>query len=104
MLKEFLDENLDKIKEEPVTVNIMSASWCAPCQSLKIVMDKLSEEYKDRAIFYRGDVEEGAINFASSIGVRGVPTTTIMKKGVEIDRMVGNPGEAKVKEFLDKNL
>ena len=82
----------------------MSASWCAPCQSLKIVMDKLSEEYKDRATFYRGDVEEGAINFASSIGVRGVPTTTIMKKGVEIDRMVGNPGEAKVKEFLDKNL
>ena len=104
MLNEFLDENLEKIKEEPVTVNIMSASWCAPCQSLKIVMDKLSEEYKDRATFYRGDVEEGAINFASSIGVRGVPTTTIMKKGAEIDRMVGNPGEAKVKEFLDKNL
>ena len=104
MINEFLDENLEKIKEEPVTVNIMSASWCAPCQSLKIVMDKLSEEYKDRATFYRGDVEEGAINFASSIGVRGVPTTTIMKKGVEIDRMVGNPGEAKVKEFLDKNL
>ena len=104
MLNEFLDENLEKIKEEPVTVNIMSASWCAPCQSLKIVMDKLSEEYKDRATFYRGDVEEGAINFASSIGVRGVPTTTIMKKGVEIDRMIGNPGEAKVKEFLDKNL
>jgi|TARA_B100000035_G_scaffold117725_1_gene99770 thioredoxin 1 len=104
MINEFLDENLEKIKEEPVTVNIMSASWCAPCKSLKIVMDKLSEEYKDRATFYRGDVEEGAINFASSIGVRGVPTTTIMKKGVEIDRMVGNPGEAKVKEFLDKNL
>ena len=104
MINEFLDENLEKIKEEPVTVNIMSASWCSPCKSLKIVMDKLSEEYKDRATFYRGDVEEGAINFASSIGVRGVPTTTIMKKGVEIDRMVGNPGEAKVKEFLDKNL
>ena len=104
MIKEFLDENLEKIKEEPATVNIMSASWCSPCKSLKIVMDKLSEEYKDRATFYRGDVEEGAINFASSIGVRGVPTTTIMKKGVEIDRMVGNPGEAKVKEFLDKNL
>tara|TARA_B100001027_G_C16161745_1_gene282913 strand:- start:396 stop:710 length:315 start_codon:yes stop_codon:yes gene_type:complete len=104
MINEFLDENLEKIKEEPVTVNIMSASWCAPCKSLKIVMDKLSEEYKDRATFYRGDVEEGAINFASSIGVRGVPTTTIMKKGVEIDRMVGNPGEARVKEFLDKNL
>ena len=104
MLKEFLDENLEQIKEEPVTVNIMSAAWCAPCNTLKIVMDKLSEEYKDRATFYRGDVEEGSINFASFSGVRGVPTTIIMKKGVEVDRLVGNPGEAAVKEFLDKNI
>jgi len=27
-----------------------------------------------------------------------------MKLGVEVDRLVGNPGEAKVKEFLDKNI
>jgi len=99
MINEFLDENLEKIKEESVTVNIMSASWCAPCKNLKIVMDKLSEEYKDRATFYRGDVEEGAINFASSIGVRGVPTTTIMKKGVEIDRMVVIQVKQRLKNF-----
>jgi thioredoxin 1 len=104
MLKEFLDQNLEQIKEEPVTVNIMSAAWCAPCKSLKILMDQISEDYKDRATFYRGDVEEGSINFASSSGVRGVPTTIIMKKGVEVDRLVGNPGEAKVKEFLNKNI
>ena len=36
--------------------------------------------------------------------IRGVPTTIIFKKGVEIDRLVGNPGEAAVKEFLDKNI
>ena len=104
MINEFLDKNLDKIKNEDVTVNIMSASWCAPCSALKVIMDKLSEEYKGRANFYRGDIEEGAINFASSIGVRSVPLTTIMKKGIEVDRLIGNPGEAKVKEFLDKNI
>ena len=104
MLKEFLDKNLDKIKEEPVTVNIMSATWCKPCADLRIIMEKVSEEFKDKASFYRGDVEEGAINFASSIGCRGVPTTLIMKKGVEVDRLVGNPGEAAVKAFLNKNI
>ena len=72
--------------------------------NLKILMDQISENYKDKASFYRGDVEEGSINFASSSGVRGVPTTIIMKSGVEVDRLVGNPGEAKVKEFLDKNI
>tara|TARA_X000001036_G_C20608980_1_gene778214 strand:+ start:299 stop:649 length:351 start_codon:yes stop_codon:yes gene_type:complete len=104
MLIEFKDENWEKIKEEPITIGQMSAHWCMPCKSLKIVMEKLSEEYKDKATFYYGDVEEGAINVASSLGIRGVPSTIIWKKGIEVDRLVGNPGEAKVKEFLDKNI
>ena len=66
MLKEFEDKNWDSIKEEAVTVGQMSAHWCSPCQVLKKVMEKLSEEYKDKANFYYGDVEEGAINTASS--------------------------------------
>jgi|TARA_B110001450_G_scaffold149435_1_gene139612 thioredoxin 1 len=104
MLKEFLDQNWDQIKEEPVTIGQMSAHWCAPCKSLKVVMEQLSEEYKEKATFYYGDVEEGAINVASSLGIRGVPSTIIWKKGVEVDRLVGNPGEAKVREFLEKNI
>ena len=104
MLVEFEDKNWDSIKEEAVTIGQMSAHWCSPCQVLKKVMEKLSEEYKDKATFYYGDVEEGAINTASSLGIRGVPTTIIWKKGIEIDRLVGSPGEAKVKEFLEKNI
>tara|TARA_B100001063_G_C16647058_1_gene493919 strand:- start:651 stop:968 length:318 start_codon:yes stop_codon:yes gene_type:complete len=105
MLKEFEDKNWEtEIKEESVTICQMSAHWCSPCQSLKVVMEKLSDEYKDRANFYYGDVEEGAINTASASGIRGVPSTICWKKGVEVDRLVGNPGEAKVREFLDKNI
>ena len=104
MLKEFLDENLEEIKKESVTVAQMSAAWCAPCKSLRVVMEQLSEEYKDRATFYYGDVEEGAINAASQAGIRGVPSTLVLKKGVEVDRLVGNPGEAKVKEFIEASI
>ena len=104
MLKEFLDKNIEEINKEPVTVTQMSAAWCAPCKSLREVMTKLSEEYKDRATFYYGDVEEGAINAASQAGIRGVPSTLVWKKGVEVDRLVGNPGEAEVRKFLEKNL
>ena len=48
-VEELLDENLDSIKEEAVTVSQMSAAWCAPCKSLRVLMEQLSEEYKDRA-------------------------------------------------------
>ena len=85
MLKEFEDKNWEtEIKEETVTICQMSAHWCSPCQSLKVVMEKLSDEYKDRANFYYGDVEEGAINTASASGIRGVPSTIVGKKVLKL--------------------
>ena len=105
MLIDFKDEQFEtKIKSEDVSVVQFSAEWCQPCKVLKPVMEKLSDTYKDKASFYYADIEEGALNHGSQMGVRGVPTTILFRKGVEVDRLVGNPGEAKVKEFIDKNI
>ena len=105
MMNDFKDSDFeDKIKSEDVSVIQFSASWCMPCKNLIPIMNKFSDEYKNKANFYYADIEDGALNLGSSMGVRGVPSTIIFKKGVEIDRLVGNPGEAKVKEFLDKSI
>ena len=105
MLIDFKDEDFEnKIKEEPVSVIQFSATWCGPCKTLKPVMDKLSDEYKDRANFYITDIEDSGINTGSFAGIRGVPTVIIYKKGVEIDRKVGGVPESHMKEFLDKNI
>tara|TARA_Y100000591_G_scaffold180318_1_gene155754 strand:+ start:402 stop:719 length:318 start_codon:yes stop_codon:yes gene_type:complete len=105
MLIEFKDEDFEnKIKKEDISVIQFSASWCSPCEALKPVMDKLSDQYKDRANFYLGDIEESAINTASVAGIRGVPTVIIYKKGIEVDRKVGGVPENNMKEFLDKNI
>ena len=105
MLIEFKDEDFEnKIKKEDISVIQFSASWCSPCKTLKPVMDKLSDEYKDRANFYITDIEESGINTGSAAGIRGVPTVIIYKKGIEIDRKVGGVPESNMKEFLDKNI
>ena len=105
MLIEFKDEDFEnKIKKEDISVIQFSASWCSPCKALKPVMDKLSDEYKDRANFYITDIEESGINTGSAAGIRGGPTVIIYKKGVEIDRKVGGVPESHMKEFLDKNI
>jgi len=103
-IKNNLDDRENKIKEEPVSVIQFSATWCGPCKTLKPVMDKLSDEYKDRANFYITDIEDSGINTGSSAGIRGVPTVIVYKKGVEIDRKVGGVPESHMKEFLDKNI
>ena len=68
-----------------------------------LYLKKLSENYPSCKFFY-GDVEEGAINTGSAMGIRGVPSTIIFRRGVEVDRLVGFPGEAKVKSFLDNSI
>ena len=105
MLIDFKDEDFEnKVKNENVSVIQFSAAWCGPCKSLKPIMDKLSDEYKDKANFYYADIEDGGINTGSAMGIRGVPTTIIFKKNIEVDRLVGNPGEGQVRNFIQKNI
>ncbi len=105
MINTFNDNDFeDKIKQEEISIIQFSASWCAPCKALTPVLEKLSSDYEGKATFYYADVEEGGINTGSAMGIRGVPSTILFKRGVEVDRLVGFPGEAKVKEFLDRNI
>ena len=105
MLIDFKDEDFEsKIKNEDISIIQFSASWCQPCRVMKPILDKLSDEYKDKANFYYADIEDGGINTGSAAGIRGVPTVIIYKKGVEVDRKVGGGPESHMKEFLDKNI
>ncbi len=104
MLKEFDDSMFEDFKNEDVSVVQYSAAWCRPCQVLKPIMDRLALEYKDRANFFYGDIENSAINTASAAGIRGVPTVIIYKGKTEVDRKVGGVSEAVIKEFLDNNI
>ena len=105
MLTDFKDEDFEsKIKNEDISIIQFSASWCQPCRVMRPILNKLSDEYKDKAGFYYADIEEGGINTGSAAGIRGVPTVIIYKKGVEVDRKVGGVPESHMKEFLEKNI
>ena len=105
MINTFNDNDFeDKIKQEEISIIQFSASWCAPCKALTPVLEKLSSDYEGKATFYYADVEEGGINTGSAMGIRGVPSTILFKRGVEVDRLVGNPGEKTVREFISKNV
>tara|TARA_B100000902_G_scaffold376512_1_gene407657 strand:- start:277 stop:591 length:315 start_codon:yes stop_codon:yes gene_type:complete len=104
-METFKDEMFETvIANEPVSVIQFSAAWCGPCKQLLPIMKILSEQYKDKAKFFYADIESDAINLGSQIGVRGVPTVCVFKKTTEVDRLVGGVNEAKMKEFLDKNI
>ena len=63
MLIDFKDENWEeKLKMKTVSMCSIFVQFGAPCQSLKPIMSKISDQYKDKANFYYADIEEGALN------------------------------------------
>ena len=105
MLIDFNDDDFNsKIKKEDISILQFSASWCGPCKVLKPIMEKLSDEFKDKANFYYADIDENAINTASAAGARGVPTVVVYKKGEEIARKVGGLPEQQMRDFLKENF
>lgn len=104
MINIFNDNNWENIKKEEISVIQFSASWCSPCKELTPVLEKLSKNFEGKATFYYADVEEGGLNKGSELGIKGVPSTIIFRRGVEVDRLTGYPGEAKVSEWLSKSI
>ena len=52
MLIDLTDSDFEtKVKNEEVSILQFSAAWCGPCKVLKPIMEKLSDEFKDKANF-----------------------------------------------------
>ena len=86
----------------PVIVDFW-AEWCGPCRALAPVFEKLSEAYKGKLTFVKLNVDENK-EVPGKYGVMGIPCMIIFSKGKEIDRIVGNMDEAKLKEKIDSVL
>jgi thioredoxin 1 len=104
----FDDKSFKKALEQdkPIFVDFF-AEWCGPCQMAAPVIDKLADEYGDKIIIAKLNVDDNQAS-AQEYGVMSIPTVLIFKKeGDEmkvVDRQVGFPGEAGYKTLIDKAI
>ncbi|KPK87639.1 MAG: thioredoxin [Bacteroides sp. SM23_62_1] len=90
MAHEINDQNFDEIvlkADKPVIVDFW-AEWCGPCRMVGPILDEIGEEYKDRALVVKLDVDsnpETTIRF----GIRNIPTVLFFKNGEIADKQVG---------------
>lgn len=90
MAIELTDANFDEIvlqSGKPTLVDFW-AEWCGPCRMIAPLVNELYEEYKDKAIIGKVDVDNNP-GIASKFGIRNIPTILFIKGGQVVDKQVG---------------
>ncbi|NCN45509.1 MAG: thioredoxin [Candidatus Pacebacteria bacterium CG10_big_fil_rev_8_21_14_0_10_36_11] len=93
--------------DKPVFVDFF-AEWCGPCQMAAPIIDKLADEFADRIVIAKLNVDENG-STAQEFGVMSIPTVLIFKKDKEdatkiVARQVGFPGEAGYRSMIEDVL
>ena len=103
-IKHVKTSEFDEIMDAaPLAMVDFWASWCGPCKMLSPTVEALAEQYEDKALVCKVNVDEEP-DLARRFGVMSIPTVVFLKNGREFDRKVGlMPAEA-FTQVLDKNL
>jgi len=105
-MKENLSEsNFDEIiNNSPVPVIVdFWAEWCGPCKMIGQVLDELNNDYDDKILIGKVNVDEQG-SLAMKYGIRNIPTLLFFKNGQLIDKQVGSVPRKVLEEKLKSIL
>ena len=102
--KNSTDENFQKqISGSKLSLIQFSASWCNPCQVLKPIIEKISNDLTDKIECFYHDIEQEP-NEPVKFSVRGVPTVILFKEGKVLGTKVGATSEKDMLEFIQPHI
>jgi len=79
------------------------AQWCGPCRMISPVIEELANEYADKVIIGKLNVDEQG-EVAEKYGVMSIPTLMLFKNGQVIQKMVGFRGKPDLVKLIDENV
>ena len=88
--------------DKPVMVDFWAA-WCGPCRMVGPIIDQIGEEYADKAVVAKVDVDANQ-EFAAKYGVRNIPTVLVFKDGEVVEKQVGVAPKATYAQKIDAHL
>lgn len=95
------DDNIDdsiKNAKLPVFIDLW-AEWCVPCRKVEPIIKELADEYKDKMVFSKLNIDEN-LNTANRYQIMSIPMFLILDNNLEIlEKFIGAVPKQK---FIDK--
>ncbi len=106
LVKNVVDSDFEKEVTQSTGLVLVDfwAPWCGPCRQLSPIIEDLASQYSgsDKVKFVKVNVDD-AIEVASRLGIRSIPTLILFKNGKNIDTKVGVLSKASIIEWIDSN-
>ncbi|MFA5087155.1 MAG: thioredoxin [Candidatus Paceibacterota bacterium] len=96
------DENFEEFiakADKPVLLDVF-ATWCPPCKMLSPIIEKIAEDYKEKIIVVKMDLD-ACPQTGAKFRVEVIPTVFFFKNGEVADKFVGFKPEEEIKQFID---
>lgn len=105
MAFQFTDANVDEIiaSGKPVMIDCW-ATWCGPCMAMTPIVDALAEEYKDKVVIGKYNVDENN-DLSMKYRIMSIPMFLFFKDGKKQDiRLVGSQTRETLVEKIEQLL
>jgi thioredoxin 1 len=105
MALEITDRNFEEVvmkSDKPVVVDFWAA-WCGPCRMVGPIIEEMANEYGDKAVIGKVDVDHNP-GVSAQFGIRNIPTILFIKNGEIVDKLVGAAPKATFTAKLDAIL
>jgi thioredoxin 1 len=97
------DTNFKKTIAKGVVLVDFWAPWCSPCRMLAPTISALADEFKDKAMIGKLNIDEQK-KTATEFGIRSIPTVVLFKDGKPIEKFVGIKSQSTYSKAIKNHL
>lgn len=100
-MKEILESDFDTVvlQSDGVVLVDFSASWCAPCRQVGVLLEEMSPTLDMKIVKINIDESDELV---SKYNIRNIPTLLFFKDGKEVEKHVGNLNKKQLQTMVEK--
>ena len=96
------NEFKSEIEKDIVLVDFF-AEWCGPFKMISPILDELQAEFEDKINIIKVNVDN-SMDIAEQYNISNIPALVLLKKGQEVQRLIGFSPKQVIKENIEKHL